>query len=311
MVTRKVEVVVRLNGQVGRERTTRLKGVVEKVQLLVRESERMSWSVAAVVWTEHAADEVLWRITGVGRDASDEDVRKELADDGAAVVGAGLIRDSWVEERKSRYVVLKGIPEAEWVLGGIFNLKGGAGGAVWGTRALVVTSRVGKAGAARVSVKVEVVSGEATASLVKEGAVFLGLRKEVALAVRGGGAGVPHPVGGASPSVRGCYACGDRVHVQRFCPRVGKGCVGGGIVGRCWGSGGVGHRYVDCPGRSLPVVGPNGPLPSGVVSGGSKRAAGPLAGASAGRGGVLRGGSMLGYTGVARGVVGSAPMGAR
>ena len=310
VVTRKVEVVVRLNGPVGRERTAGLKGVVEKVQLLVRESGRMSWGVAAVVWTEHAADEVLWRFTGVGRDVSDEEVRKELADDVAAVVGAGLIRDSWVEERKSRYVVVKWITEAEWVLDGFSKLKGGASGAVWRRRAPVVTSRVGKAGAARVSVKVEVVSGEAAASLVKGGAVFWGLRKEVVLAVRGGGASVPRPVGGTSPSVRGCYACGDRGHVQRFCPRVRKGGVGGGFVGRCWGCGGVGNRSVDCPRRSLPVVGPDGPLPSGVAGDGSKRAGGPLAGAPAGRGGMLRGGSMLGYAGVARGAVGGAPMGA-
>ena len=311
VVTRKVEVVVRLNGPVGRERTAGLKGVVEKLQLLVRESERMSWGVAAVVWTKHAADEVLWRVTGVGRDTSDEDVRKELADDVAAVVVAGLVRDSLVEDRKSRYVLVKEILEAEWVIDGVSKLKGGAGGAVWGRRAPVVTSRVGKAGAVRVSVKVEVVSGEATASLVKGGAVFLGLRKEVVQAVRGVGASVTRPVGGASPSVRRCYTCGDRGHVQQFCPRVRKGSLGGGIVGRCWGCGGVGHRFVDCPGRSLPVVGPDGPLPNGVVGGGSKHAGGPLAGTPAGRGGVLRGGSMLGYAGVTRSVVGSAPMGAR
>ena len=68
---------------------------------------------------------------------------------------------------------------------------------------------------------------------------------------------------------------------------------------------------MDCPGRSLPVVGPDGLLPSGVVGGGSKRAGGPLAGTPAGSVGVLRGGSMLYYAGVARGVVGSAPMRAR
>ena len=183
VVTRKVEVVVRLNGPIGRERTVGLKGVVEKVQFLVKESGRVSWNVGALVWTEHAADEVLWRVTGVGRGTSDEEVRKELESDVTAVVGAGLIRESWVEERKSRYVVVKGIPEAEWVKGGMSRLKGGTGEVVWGRRAPVFTSRTGKAGAARVSVKVEVVSGEAAACLVKGGAFFLGLRKEVVLAV--------------------------------------------------------------------------------------------------------------------------------
>ena len=49
VVTRKVEVVVRLNGPVGRERTAGLKGVVEKVQFLVRESGWVAWNVGALV----------------------------------------------------------------------------------------------------------------------------------------------------------------------------------------------------------------------------------------------------------------------
>ena len=125
VVTWKVEVVIRLNGPVGRERTAGLREVVQKIQMLVKESKRASWGVAALVWTEHAADEVLWRVTGVGRDTSDEEVRKEMLDDVVAVVGAGLVRDSSVEDRKSRYVVVKGIPEAEWIKNGMSNLKGG------------------------------------------------------------------------------------------------------------------------------------------------------------------------------------------
>ena len=120
--------MVRLYRPVGRERTAGLKDVVEKGQMLVKESERVLWGVAALVWTEHAADEVLWRVTAVGRDTSDEDIRKEILYDVAAVVGAGLVRDSWVEERKSRYVVVKGIPEAEWIKDGMSKLKGGSGG---------------------------------------------------------------------------------------------------------------------------------------------------------------------------------------
>ena len=59
VVTRKVEVVTRLNGPVGRARTAKLKGVVEKVQPLVRQRGHTAWAVSAVVWTEHAADEIL------------------------------------------------------------------------------------------------------------------------------------------------------------------------------------------------------------------------------------------------------------
>ena len=191
----------------------------------------------------------------MGRDTSDEDIRKEILDDVAAVVGAGLVRDSWVEERKLRYVVVKGILEAEWMKDGMSKLKGDSGGALWVRRAPVVTGRVGKAGAACVSLKMEVESREAAGSLVRGGVVFPGLRKEVVLAVRGGGANVPRPFGGASPSVRGCYACGDRGHVQCFCPRSGARPLGKHIVGRCWGCGGVGHQVLDCFGRSLPVRG--------------------------------------------------------
>ena len=229
-----------------------------------------------------------------------------------AVVGAGLVRDSWVEGRKSRYVVVSGIPEAEWLKDGMSKLKGGTGEVMWGRRVPVVTLRTGKAGAARVSVKVEVVSGEAAVSLVKGGAIFLGVRKEVVLAVRGGGACVPRQVGGASPSVRGCYTCGDRGHVQRFCPRGVPWSQGSGVFGRCWGCGGFGHRALDCPGRSLSVMGPNGPSPGHAVWGSViKRGGGPVTGAPMGRGGALRGGSVLGYVGASRAPVGGAPQGAR
>ena len=176
----------------------------------------------------------------------------------------------------------------------------------------MVTGRVGKAGAARVSVRMEVESGETAASLVRGGEVFLGLRKEVVLTIRGGGANVPCPFGRASHSVRGCYACGDRGHVQRFCPNSGARALGKDIVGRCWGCGGVGHQVLDCPVRSLPVIGPSGPLPAGTAGiGGVKRTGGPLAGAPAGRGGPLRGARVLGFMGASRAPVGGAPLGTR
>ena len=112
VVTRKVEVVTRLNGPVGRARTAELKGVVEIVQPLVWQRGHASWAVLAVVWTEHGADEILWRVTGAGKDTIDEVVRSALVDDVSAVVGGRLLRDSWVEDRLSKYVVGKNVPEA-------------------------------------------------------------------------------------------------------------------------------------------------------------------------------------------------------
>ena len=125
VVTRKVEVVSRLNGPLGRVRTSELKGVVEKLQPLVRQRGHTSWAVSAVVYVEHRTNEILLRVTGVGKDAPDEAIRTALVDDISAVVGGGLLEHSWVEDRLSKYVVVESIPEAEWLRDGASKLKGG------------------------------------------------------------------------------------------------------------------------------------------------------------------------------------------
>ena len=260
-----------------------------------------------VVWKEHTADEVVWRVTGVEKETSDEMVMKDLLDDVTAVVGSGLVHDSWVDDRRSRYVVVKSIPEAEWVKDGLSKLKGGAGEGGWGRRAPVVVGRIGKPGAERVSVKVEVLSGEVAAALVKNAAVFLGLRKVVELALRGGRSASPSSGGMGAPSVRGCFGCGDRGHVQRFCPTMVMGGLYGGVLGRCWGCGGLGHRMSVCLWDALPVAGPDGtfpPVANGwtVKHGGGVLAVGPL-----GKGGAIRGGSVLGYMGGSPAPAGGAP----
>ena len=89
----------------------------------------------------------------MGLDTSDEVVRSALVDDMSAVVVGGLLRDSWVEDRLSKYVVVKNVPEAEWLKDGASKPKGGGGERVWGRRLLVMVGRVGKRGAERVSVK--------------------------------------------------------------------------------------------------------------------------------------------------------------
>ena len=211
------------------------------------------------VWTEHAADEMVWRVMGVEKETSDEMVMKGLLDDVMAVVGSGLVRDSWVEERRSWYVVVKSIPEAEWVKDGLTKPKGGAGEGGWGRKGPVVVGRIGKPGAERVSVKVEVLLGEVAAALVKNGAVFVGLRKVVELAVHGGAC--PSSGGDGHPFAWGVFGCRDRGHVQRFCPRR-AGCGSyGRVAGRCWGCGMQGQRISICPGHTLPVAGPVVPFP--------------------------------------------------
>ena len=147
VVIRKVGVVTRLNGPVGRARTAELKWVVEKVQPLMRQRGHTAWAVSAVVWTEQRVDEILWRATEVGKDTPDESVRTALVDDVLAVVGGGLLKDSWLEDRLSKYVVVKSVPEAECLKDGPGKLKGGGGERVWGQRYPVVVSSVGKKGA--------------------------------------------------------------------------------------------------------------------------------------------------------------------
>ena len=76
---------------------------------------------------EHGTDEILWRVTGVGKVTVNGAVRAALVDDVSAVVGGGLLKDSCVEDRLSRYVVVKGVPETEWLKDGASKLKGGVG----------------------------------------------------------------------------------------------------------------------------------------------------------------------------------------
>lgn len=101
-----------------------------------------------------------------------------MMDDVTAVVGAGLVQDGWVEDRR-----LYG--GKEYPRGGVVDTwfacaKGRYWGG-WGHRTPVVVSRVVKSGAVRVSVKMEVLLGETAAALVKCVAVFLGVRNKVEL----------------------------------------------------------------------------------------------------------------------------------
>ena len=264
-----------------------------------------------MVWTKHGTDKILWRVNGVGKNTSDEAVRTALVDDASAVVGGGLLKYSWVEGRLSRYVLVKNVLTAEWLKDGASKVKGGGSERVAGRRILVVVSRVGKKGAKRVSVKLKVVSGVVAAELVKGGATFLGVKKEVVLAVRGGGTRVSRPMQRGNPSVLGCFCCWDRGYVQRFCPRGGAVAVMNSHAGRCWGCGGVGYRIAECLGRSLSVAGANGSFSRRLCGGRLKRGGGDVAGAPGGKEGPLRGGNVLRYVNTSRGRTGGAPLGAR
>lgn len=111
----------------------------------------------------------------MGRDTPEDVVMNDLLNDVTVVVGTGSVRDSCKENRRSRYVVLKGIPEAEWLIHGLTKLKGGNGASGWGRRDPVVVGRVSRAGAVKVSVTVEVSTGEAVAAMDKGGVVVMGI----------------------------------------------------------------------------------------------------------------------------------------
>ena len=46
------------------------------------------------MWMEHGADEIPWKVIGVGKDTFEEAVRTAIVDDVSAVVGGGLLKDS-------------------------------------------------------------------------------------------------------------------------------------------------------------------------------------------------------------------------
>lgn len=83
-------------------------------------------------------------------------VERGLLDDSMAIVGSGFVWDSWVEDRRSRYLLVGSITNAEWITDGMTKSDGDAGERVWGHRKLVVVSRIGKARMEQVLVKVEV-----------------------------------------------------------------------------------------------------------------------------------------------------------
>ena len=72
-VVRKVEVVSRLGGPVGRARTAGLPEVVEKVQALIRSGSR-AWGVSVKVWCQYGSDEILWIVSEVGKTVKDAEV---------------------------------------------------------------------------------------------------------------------------------------------------------------------------------------------------------------------------------------------
>ena len=91
-VVRKVEVVSRLGGPVGRARTAGLPAVVERVQGLLW-SKSLGWGVSAKVWRQYGSGEILWTVLGVGKAVGDSDVLDRLRVNVVAAVGGAEVVD--------------------------------------------------------------------------------------------------------------------------------------------------------------------------------------------------------------------------
>ena len=85
-VVRKVEVVSRLDGPIGRARTAGLLSVVEKVHALVR-CGSVACSVSTKVWSQHRSDEILWAVTGMDKMVGNVEVLERLRVGVEATVG--------------------------------------------------------------------------------------------------------------------------------------------------------------------------------------------------------------------------------
>ena len=105
-----------------------------------------------------------------------------------AVWGVGSLVECWVENKMSAYVVVRGIPEREWLSekGGVQGLVVGNPSIMWGPRQLVVVSRAWN----RVDVRMVLMTAEAAKGAVVRGLVYCGTRRTVHLAVGGGSASV-------------------------------------------------------------------------------------------------------------------------
>ena len=186
----------------------------------------------------------------------------------------GSLVGCWVENKMSAYVVVRGIPEREWLSeqGGVQGLVGGNLGIMWGTRQPVVVSRAWN----RVDVKMELMTAEAARGAVMRGLVYCGMRRTVHMAVGGGGAAVTRarlvdtgPLRAPPQMTRagqlghdgraagaglgrtmagGCFRCGLVGHWKNECSKMS------GVDNRsCFTCGRRGHVSRDCARRVAPA----------------------------------------------------------
>ena len=182
---------------------------------------------------------------GISEGVSGTEVAETILKNLEAVWGVGSLIGCWVENKLSAYVVVRGIPEKEWLSeqGGVQALVVGNPGIMWGPRLPVVISRAWN----RVDVKMELMTAEAAKGAVVKGLVYCGTRRTVHMAVGGGGASVTRtwPVDMAPSEAPAQVPRAERLGQVR---RATSASIGRTMVGGCVRCGLIGHWKNECRG---------------------------------------------------------------
>ena len=240
-----------LSRPLDRERRKTLQEAVGKVQGLVG-AARLGWGLVASPYTVHVSDEVLWTVRGVELEVNGSDVARMILRNLEEVWGVGSVVGCWVENKLSAYVVVRGIPEREWLSekGGVQGLVDGNPGVMWGPRQPTVIGRAWN----RVDVQVEIMTAEAAKGAVVRGLIYCGMKRTVHMAVGGGGASVPMlgpRVGTAETQGTGGHPIGpgmdERLPAVGLPPRTMGMALRRPLAGVCFRCRKTGHWKNECP----------------------------------------------------------------
>lgn len=128
-----VQVVSQLCHPLDGEGRKSLQGAVSKMQSLAG-AANLRWGLIALPYTVHGGDEVRWTVRGVDEAVNGTEVAKIVMRNLETVWGAESLVGCWVENKLSAYVIVRGIPQREWLSekGGVQGLVEGNPGIMWG-----------------------------------------------------------------------------------------------------------------------------------------------------------------------------------
>ena len=109
-----VQVVSQLCHPLDREGRKSLQNAVSKMQGRVG-AANLGWGLVASPYTVRGGDEVLWTVPGVGEEVNGTEVAGTILKNLEVVWGVGSLFGCWVVSKMSAYVVVRGIPEREWL----------------------------------------------------------------------------------------------------------------------------------------------------------------------------------------------------